>query len=242
MNIDFQWAPTGVVYRYSSKAGADVATADGHLNFKHSFRSHLSEDSQLRLERGINIPKVVKATDSPRRSAILLRSSPGKAGTDVTPWHDEYDLVAGTIRYFGDSKPGIAPEGHGAQGNRTLVEQASHFYSSQRQRRQLAPPIAIFRGESSEIEGRGIVHKGFVRFVGIAILESHSQVHQLDHNSIPFSNIEFRLRLCRLDDTGGRVDWNWINDRRDPRISAPVANLRAPYAWRHWIETGQLPN
>ncbi|OAV77187.1 hypothetical protein AYO52_16460 [Dietzia sp. 111N12-1] len=108
--------------------------------------------------------------------------------------------------------------------------------------RQLAPPIALFRGESAELEGKGLVHKGFVRFVGLGLLEAHSPVRQVDSDGVPFDNVAFDIRLCPLGDTGGRVDWGWINDRRDETIPAAVANLRAPYAWRHWIETGDLPD
>lgn len=118
---------------------------------------------------------------------------------------------------------------------------ASYFYSSSRDLRQLAPPIALFRGESTEVESRGLVHKGFVRFIGIAILEAHEHVRQVDSEGVQFENIAFNLRFCPLDDTAGRVDWSWINDRRDETIPAHIANLRAPYAWRHWIETGELP-
>lgn len=241
MTCDFQWVPAGAVYRYSRTAGVDDVTADGHPNFKYAFRPRQLDDPQLQLERGISIPKEVAATDGPRRPTVLLRSSPWKAGTSSTPWHDEYDIDRGTVRYFGDSKPGTEPIGHGARGNRTLLELSPLFLSRSRELRQLAPPIAVFRGESTEVEGRGLIHKGFVRLIGLAILRSHEQVRQTDGNGTPFSNIAFNLRLCPLDDTAGRIDWNWINDRRDPRIPAPVANLRAPYAWRHWIETGDLP-
>lgn len=118
---------------------------------------------------------------------------------------------------------------------------APHFYSPSREDRQLAPPIALFRGESAEVEGRGLIHKGFVRFIGVAFLESHETVWQVDADNVPFENFAFNLRLCPLNDTADRVDWNWINDRRSEKLPAAVANLRAPYAWRYWIETGELP-
>lgn len=241
MNIDFQWVEQDVVYRYSRNAGPDSPIVDGHGNFKHALRPRQAGQSLLQLERGISISREVRAPDGPRRPVVLLRSSPRKAGTETTPWHDEYNLDAGTVRYFGDSKPGSPDRGHGASGNRGMSALAPIFNSSSRSERQLAPPIALFRGESAEIEGTGLVHKGFVRFVGLGILASHSPVRQVDADGVPFENIAFDIRLCSLDDTAGRVDWGWINDRRDATLPAAVANLRAPYAWRHWIETGRLP-
>jgi hypothetical protein len=242
VNIDFQWVETDIVYRYSRNAGPECATADGYRNFKFALRPRTAGQSILQLERGINISKEVIAPDGRRRPVVLLRSSPWKAGTETTPWHDEYDLETGTVRYFGDSKPGSSDQGHGATGNRGLTALAALFQSNSRAERQLAPPIALFRGEPGEIRGKGQVNKGFVRFVGVGILSGHSRVRQPDADGVPFDNIAFDFRLCPLDDASRRVDWSWINDRRDASVPAAVANLRAPYAWRHWIETGQLPD
>lgn len=242
MNIEFQWVKQDVVYRYSRDAGPDTPTVDGHENFKHALRPRRADQSLLQLERGISVSKEVLATDGPRRPVVLLRSSPWKAGTETTPWHDEFDLEAGVVRYYGDSKPGKQVTGHGASGNRSLSSIAPLFRSRSRAERQLAPPIALFRGESREIEGRGLVQKGFVRFIGLGILAGYSPVRQVDSDGVPFENIAFEVRLCPLHDTAGRVDWGWINDRRDKTVPAAVANLRAPYAWRHWIETGLLPS
>lgn len=241
MNIDYQWVGQNVVYRYSRGAGPDTPFVDGHENFKYALRPRQADQSLLQLERGISVSKEVLAPDAPRRPVVLLRSSPKKAGTETTPWHDEYNLEAGNVRYFGDSKPGAPDRGHGAVGNRGLTSLAPLFQSKARAERQLAPPIALFRGESGAIEGRGQVHKGFVRFVGLGILAGHSRVRQVDADGVPFDNIAFEICLCPLDDAAGRVDWGWINDRRDATVSSAVANLRAPYAWRHWIETGRLP-
>lgn len=241
MSIDFQWVPTNVLYRYPRDSDAGALTVDGHRNFRNALRPRHPDQPVLQLERGINVSKEIGAVDEPRRPVVLLRSSPWKAGTGTTPWHDEYDLPGGVITYFGDSKPDAWASERGATGNRTMESLAPLFYSSSRNERQFAPPIALFRGESTRVAGRGLVHKGFVRFVGIAVLESHETVRQFDADGVPFENIAFNLRLCPLDDTAGRVDWSWINDRRDETIPAPIANLRAPYSWRYWIETGELP-
>lgn len=241
VNEHSQWAPTDTLYRYSRNAGRSDVTVDGHRNFKYTFRSRLPEQSVLQLEKGINISREVDAVDGSRRPIVLLRSTPHKAGSETTPWLDEIDLAAGTARYFGDSKPRVTGRRNLASGNRSLVSFSHRYYSHLADERLLAPPIALFKGESAFIKGKGFVHKGFVRFIGIAILRDHSRIQQVDSYGVEFENIVFDLELCPLDDTDGRVDWSWINDRRDETVPAVDANLRAPAAWRHWIETGTLP-
>ena len=59
----------------------------------------------LLLDSGINTPKVIATPDGGRRPAILISSSPHKRGQLETPWHDEFDLDHGHVRYFGDHKP-----------------------------------------------------------------------------------------------------------------------------------------
>lgn len=242
MNIDYQWVEQDVVYRYSRNAGPDSRTVDDHENFKYALRPRRSEQSILQLERGISASKEVMAAGSARRPVVLLRSSPWKAGTESTPWHDEYDMESGRIRYFGDSKPSKAGKIRTAVGNKILLTLAPLYRSEARSERELAPPIAVFRGEPGEIVGKGRVEKGFVRFIGIGLLAGYAPVRQLNARGSAFDNVVFNIRLCPLEETGGRVDWAWVNDRRDETIPAGVANLRAPYSWRYWIETGELPD
>ena len=59
---------------------------------------------RLILESGINLTAPVEGPDGPRRPVISLRSTPWNAGGVINPWHDEYDLDHGHIRYFGDHK------------------------------------------------------------------------------------------------------------------------------------------
>ncbi|MBB1018110.1 hypothetical protein G6023_07285 [Dietzia sp. DQ11-71] len=215
---------------------------DQHRNFKHDFRPRLSGQPIIQLERGINISREIRSLDGPRRPGVALRSSPWKSGTETTPWHDEYDLDSGKVRFFGDNRATTSSGRGGGSGTRGLISLAPLFYSASREYRKLAPPIALFRGESVPVPGRGLVHTGFVRLIGLALLESHGAIQQTDIKGVDFENYVFTLRLCPLHDTDGRIDWGWINDRRDETVPAAVANLRAPYAWRHWIETGRLPS
>ncbi|MEM1250121.1 MAG: restriction endonuclease, partial [Acidobacteriota bacterium] len=57
------------------------------------------------LERGINPIAKVSAQDGRRTPAVLISSSPHKAGTDITPWQDHFRPDVGLARYFGDAKP-----------------------------------------------------------------------------------------------------------------------------------------
>ncbi|MFF4010875.1 hypothetical protein [Streptomyces sp. NPDC001717] len=63
-----------------------------------------------------------------RRPAVLIRSSPWKAGTDETPWHDVFDLDNGRVRYFGDHRGDhtvrrqAAPRADGRTWDRSIAE------------------------------------------------------------------------------------------------------------------------
>jgi len=240
MHSKARWVQADCVYRYSRDHGADTHEVDGLPNFKHSFRPRDPSLKQLQLERGIYAPAETRHEDQTRRAVILLRSSPWKAGSEVTPWRDRFDSTSGEARYFGDNKFGSGDRPEERRGNRLLLDVAPLFTSSSRGTRSLAPPLAVFIGEAGTIDGRSSP-KGFVRFAGIALLESHEVVRQHDNSGRAFDNLAFDLRMCPLDESAGRIDWNWIDDRRNPAIPASVANLRAPFAWRYWVETGELP-
>ena len=72
------------------------------------------------LESGIN--GIAPVGRGHRRPAVLIRSSPHKAGTEVTPWQDRFEPDRGYIRYFGDNKLGTGRRAHEAPGNRLLLE------------------------------------------------------------------------------------------------------------------------
>ena len=59
-----------------------------------------------------------------RRALIAIRSSPWKAGHESNPWHDEFDLDHGHVRYFGDHKPGTVGLPGATKGNSLLLEAA----------------------------------------------------------------------------------------------------------------------
>jgi hypothetical protein len=77
---------------------------------------------KIMLEAGINAPVEVTGPDGARRPLIAIRSSPWKAGHETNPWHDEFDLDHGHVRYFGDHKPSTVGLPGATKGNRLLLE------------------------------------------------------------------------------------------------------------------------
>ncbi len=110
----------GQVLRYASGKDAVPAVLDGFPNFHHL--THSPQLKRVLLESGINGMARVPSVDGLRRPAILIRSSPWKAGTVQTPWHDVFDLENGHVRYFGDHKAGIATALGSTRGNAALLE------------------------------------------------------------------------------------------------------------------------
>ena len=88
------------IVRYA-KGGSDVeVNIDGYLNFHYLTHPGDNRFKRLLLESGINRIALVDGVDGPRRPAILLRSSPWKAGHETNPWEDVFDLDHGHVRVF----------------------------------------------------------------------------------------------------------------------------------------------
>ena len=91
----------GEVYRYSN-ASTDgcvpLEKVDGLPNFFYETYSP-DQVSTIRFQKGIhNIASVHLQDGTERIPAIIISSSPHKAGTDITPWEDEFDPDYGRIR------------------------------------------------------------------------------------------------------------------------------------------------
>lgn len=84
----------GETVRYARTSSFE-ALYEGYLNFHHLTLSPRASDKRIILESGINAVAPLTAIDGARRPAIVIRSSPWKAGTEDTPWHDEFDLDHG---------------------------------------------------------------------------------------------------------------------------------------------------
>ena len=87
--------PTYNTATYPTVAAAEYIDREhcAHRNFY--WVTHLPEVAGrpiVRLERGINSMRDAEGPDGRvRKPAILLRTTPCKAGSATTPWHDELD-------------------------------------------------------------------------------------------------------------------------------------------------------
>lgn len=225
--------------RYSKSFDPNQVTRDGHLDFWFLQQPPGRNDRRLQLEAGINRVAPVVGPDGVRRlPVLLLRSSPWKAGTSETPWHDEFNLDQGHVRYYGDHKATSGVPVGETMGNSQLLSVWNNHGSSRRSDRVQAGPVLIFRGASGLVRGKRTM-KGFVEFCGVAVIEQLQYVNQLDPASgDSFPNLVADLAVLRLD-TNDTLDWRWIDDRRDPRVTADEALRFAPTTWQAWVDEGK---
>lgn len=226
------------ILRYAGSANQVDVQRDGFLNYQWLMSPADLGMPRVMLEAGINVPAGVTAPDGPRRPVIAIRSSPWKAGHETNPWHDEFDLDHGHVRYFGDHKPGTVGVPGATIGNRRLLEAAQLHAGTTRQERLLAPPLLLFRGVTVH-RGNRAVAQGHVEFCGAAIIERLEHVVQRDPESgKSFPNLALDLTVVSGGEVDG-VDLRWIDDRRNPALSAEEALRFAPESWSRWVKQGR---
>lgn len=236
--VDPRLVQVGETVRYARTSSLE-AIYEGYLNWHHLTRSPRQADLRMMLERGINQVATITAADDERRPAIVIRSSPWKAGSEDTPWHDEFDLDHGHIRYFGDHKPKTLGPVGSTPGNRALLEAWRLHSANSRQERLLAPPLLVFAARPEVRAGRRL-DKGFLDFAGVCVIERLEFVVQRDPSSgTSFPNLVLDLAAVRLDEND-EVDWRWIDDRRDAALPASLTLDHAPESWRKWVERGRV--
>jgi hypothetical protein len=223
----------GETLRYGAPKDPWPSTVDGLANFWHET---VAPDGTLTLlERGISPIGLVNGIDRPRTPAILIRSSPHKAGSSVTPWQDHFDPDHGHIRYYGDNKPTSVAAAEASPGNRALLEALSLHGAATVEERSRAVPLVCFRGVPVD----GAV-KGYVQFCGIGVVWRAERVAQFDAKAArSFTNYVFDIVVLSLAAEDELLDWAWINRRRDPSASATDCLKLAPQAWRDWVEGGE---
>jgi hypothetical protein len=220
------------VYRYARGPWIDRPIVDGFPNYH--FLTASVDGIKALLESGINPVREVKAADGIRRPVIGIRSSPWKAGTEETPWHDVFDLDDGHVRYFGDHKVSTPGRPGSTTGNAALLEAWTLHRGYSREDRLLAPPLMIFRA----VKANGSV-KGYVQFCGVAVIERLERVVQTDpQTGQQFPNFVFDLVVVDTLREEDEVDWRWIDDRRDPALSLEQTLRFAPSAWQEWVAEG----
>jgi hypothetical protein len=238
VDVDSRAVKIHTTLRYARGISPDSPTVDDYTNFYFVTYAPGSKLPMLTLERGISPTAEAKGPDGIRRPVIAIRSSPWKAGHETNPWHDEFDLDHGHVRYFGDHKattlglPGATP------GNRALLEAWRFHAGTSVADRLLAPPLILFRSTTVYRDGRAVV-KGHVEFLGAALIERLEYVVQRDPATrSSFPNIVLDLAVVDLATNGDRLDMRWIDDRRDATLDAETASRYAPPSWKRWIKQG----
>ncbi|MEU1616184.1 hypothetical protein ABZ479_02645 [Streptomyces sp. NPDC005722] len=212
----------GEVFRYTREKNPSVPIIDGYRNFHHA--TALPGRPRVLLESGINVIAKTRGSDGLRRPALLIRSSPWKAGTRETPWHDVFELDNGRVRYFGDHKAGLAVPTGSTRGNAALLEAFAEHRASTVEERAQAVPLLLFKAVS-----RNKSPKGYVEFCGAAVIEHAEQVVQeAEADRSTFTNYVYDLAVLDLSTEDDRVDWAWIDPRGTPSMLAVEALEYAP--------------
>ncbi|MFG1655382.1 restriction endonuclease [Micromonospora chersina] len=224
------------VFRYAQGASSVEVVLDGYPNYHHLMASPGLQAPKLMLERGINPSALVTAPEGRRRPVIGILSSPWKAGQRSNPWHDEFDLDHGHVRYYGDHKPGTTGLPGATPGNRALLDAWNQHAATAADERSLAPPLLMFRSRTVR---RGVV-KGHVEFCGVAVIERLEYVVQRDTDSgRSFPNIVLDLAVLDLAESGDALDMRWIDDRRNPALNVADTMRYAPSSWKRWVSQGR---
>lgn len=164
--------------------------------------------------------------------AIVLSSSPWKAGSETTPWHDVFDLQGGHVRYFGDSKAGSTRAAEDETGNAALLAEYTHHRGANAAARARATPLLLFRAVT-----RDGANKGYREFCGLGVIEGASRVVQWDEpTGSSFVNYAYDIALLDLSRENDLFDWRWINTRASR--GADAAMRFAPASWSRWIGQG----
>ena len=226
------------ILRYASGADPSSVELDGFLNY-HYLTSPVEQGfKKVMLEAGINRVADIQAIDGSRRPLIAIRSSPGSAGGESNPWHDEFDLDHGHVRYYGDQKVTTVGLPGATAGNRALLEAWQFHQGTDRAQRLLAPPLFLFRAVSVRNEGR-TVSKGYVEFCGAALIERLEHTVQRDPKTgKSFPNIVLDLAIVDTQD-GDVIDLRWMDDRRNPELTSEQALRYAPDSWKRWVAEGR---
>jgi predicted restriction endonuclease len=220
----------GEVLRSAQNRDPSIPVIDGYRNIHHVTASGTL--AQIQLSKGINPVAKVRAPGGWRRPAVLIRSSPWKAGTAETPWHDVFDLDNGQVRYFGDHRVDHTVPVGSTQGNAVLLEAFAEHQAVAPERRALAVPLLLFAAVT-----RNKTPKGYVEFCGVAVIERVEQIEQ-ESKGRPFPNYRYDLVVLDLGAEDDQVDWAWIEARGNPSLSARDALELAPGAWRQWVKHG----
>jgi predicted HNH restriction endonuclease len=222
----------GEVVRYPDPPDQTAEQLDGYRNFFNLTR--VPGAARLIMNRGIDNPALVAAPEGQRRPVILIRTNPLQAGTAKTPWRDVLDLAGGRLTYYGDHKADSPGPPESTRGNAALLAAFETHHAEDQESRASAVPLLVFR----TVE-RNNQSKGYLEFCGLGIIEHVMPVDQQDLDTgRSFLNYRYDIALLDLTPEGDKLDWRWVNARRESGVTLEEANDIAPASWRSWIKTG----
>jgi hypothetical protein len=231
----------GSKFRFTYRDGPEIAGIPTLPSFLDLTRGE--HETAVNPNRGIwPYPAVRGPGDSAERTpAIVCQSNPFSVDRARNPWVDIIEPDEGYALYNGDNKS--ADKGpFDVDGNKAILSVAQ-LYGGGRRERELAPPFMVFR--HTEVGGR---QAGFREFCGYGVPSRLSLRTQRNEGSDAcFLNLVIELILFDLPDVDspspatGELDWQWINDRRNPSLDSAASNAHAPAAWKEWLR-GVDPN
>ena len=226
----------GEIYRLPSPAQYDKTVVDSLPNF-YAITGKQPDGKGFIFQRGIHVVKEVQGPDGIKRiPVIIISSTPRKAGSEDTPWHDVYDSEHGYIRYFGDNNNKIPDrKPHEYLGNKTLLENMQ-FYECDSKADRLNNAIPLIFLEKITYNKKP---KGYAIFHGFGVIDSVELVTQYDVNHKYFSNYLYTFTVFSLADENDQFNWQWILDRCDPSKTTKETMVNAPKSWKTWINGGK---
>jgi len=223
----------GTIYRMPSPQQKDKPQVDGLENFYYESNT---PNVGFAFQKGIHNVQIITTSKGERRCPlIIISSTPRKAGSEDTPWHDRYDPDHGYVKYYGDNKyKDIPRKPEDAPGNKILLDLLKYYENEDEDERvRNAVPVIFF--EKCSYDGRA---KGNAIFHGFGILESAELVTQYDHKHRYFANYLFNFCIFSLAGDNEQFDWRWIQDRCDPSLESTDTLRYAPASWKRWIKEG----
>lgn len=222
----------GTIYRMPSPQQKDKSLVDGLPNFYYESNT---PNVGFAFQKGIhNVQVITSPNGKTRCPLIIISSTPRKAGSEDTPWHDRYDPDHGYVKYYGDNKPELNKRPEDAPGNKILLDLLKYYDSKdEKDRSNYAVPVIFF--EKCSYDGRA---KGNAIFHGYGVLESAELVTQYDSKHRYFANYLFNFCIFSLAGDNEQFDWRWITDRCNPALESEETLRYAPASWKRWISEG----
>ena len=226
----------GEVYRLPQPQQYSTPIVDGLPNY-YSITGLRNNGRGFAFQKGIHaIEKVIDPKGNERIPAIIISSTPRKAGTEDNPWHDTYDSEHGYIRYYGDNNNRFANrKADEYPGNKALLSLKHHYECDSKQDRlHNAVPLVFL--EKITFGGRA---KGNAIFHGFGIIDTVELITQYDAKHNYFPNYLYTFTVFSLSEENEEFDWQWILDRCDSTKSIEETMVNAPKSWKMWINEGK---